>query len=69
MPIANRLRCEARSHAGRSGQTEEEVTVHAWLNELEWLWLGFFMAPWILLIAALGYAAAHISLRQPDKRA
>ena len=48
---------------------EEEATVHAWLNELEWVWLGFFIVSWIFLIAALGYAAAHISLRQPHKKA
>lgn len=43
--------------------------MHAWLNELEWVWLGFFIVSWIFLIAALGYAAAHISLRQPHKKA
>ncbi len=48
---------------------QEEATVHAWLNELEWVWLGFFMVPLIFLIAALGYAAAQISLRQPHKKA
>jgi hypothetical protein len=39
------------------------------MNELDWVWLGFFMVAWILLIAALGYAAALNSLREPHKKA
>ena len=55
-----------RRHA-RGGT--KEATVHAWMNELDWIWMSFFMVLWILLIAALGYAAALVSLREPHKKA
>jgi hypothetical protein len=43
--------------------------VHALMNELDWVWLSFFMIVWILLIATLGYAAAFSSLKEPHKKA
>ena len=55
-----------RRHA-RGGT--KEATVHTLMNELDWIWLTFFMVLWILLIAALGYAAALVSLRRPHKKA
>jgi hypothetical protein len=50
------------------GVKPRRQTVHAWMNELDWIWLSFFMILWILLIAALGYAAALVSLRGPHKK-
>jgi hypothetical protein len=43
--------------------------MHAWMNELDWIWMSFFMVLWILLIAALGYAAALVSPREPYTKA
>ena len=43
--------------------------MHAWMNELDWIWMSIFMVLWIFLIAALGYAAALSSLREPHKKA
>jgi hypothetical protein len=43
--------------------------MHAWMNEFDLIWMGFFMVLWILLIAAFGYAAAVVSLRGPHKKA
>ena len=42
--------------------------MHAWASAADWFWMAFTMVGWILLIAAVGYAAALVALRSPREQ-
>jgi hypothetical protein len=41
----------------------KEVAVNAWIHAQNWAWLILMMVPWLLLAAAVGYAAVLVTLR------
>jgi cytochrome c oxidase assembly factor CtaG len=41
--------------------------VHQWMDFFDWMWVGAMMIVWILVIAAIGYAAVLVAWRRTNR--
>ena len=42
--------------------------MHVWMNSWDWLWMSILMIDWLVVFAAVVYAAVRIAQRPPHGR-